>query len=125
MVRIDSIAVQAEKDRDFKRLVSDKESKLASEIELEKLKQSFEMKTELEKQKSENLAHARDPKLPYFDESKEKMDNYLFRFEKYATANKWDKSVRDAYLSALLKGRALEVYDRLLTEDAADYEKSK
>ena len=36
MVRIDSIAVQAEKDRDFKRLESDKESKLASEIELEK-----------------------------------------------------------------------------------------
>ena len=83
------------------------------------------MKTELEKQKSENVAHARDPKLPYFDESKEKMDNYLLRFKKYATANKWDKSVRAAYLSTLLKGRALEVYDRLLTEDAADYEKSK
>ena len=26
-----------------------------------------------------------------------------------------------AYLSALLKGRALDVYDRLSTEDAADY----
>ena len=30
-----------------------------------------------------------------------------------------------AYLSALLKGRALDVYDRLSTEDAADYDKLK
>ena len=120
---------------------SDKESKLASEIKLEKLKHSFEMQqleltrqlelqrasfmTELEKQKSEKLAHARDPKLPYFEESKDKMDSYLSRFEKYATANQWDKSVGAAYLSALLKGRALDVYDRLSTEDAADYDKLK
>ena len=59
-------------------LETDKESKLPSATELEKLKHSFEMKhlelmgqievqrasfkTELEKQKSEKLAHARDPK---------------------------------------------------------------
>ena len=30
-----------------------------------------------------------------------------------------------AYLSALLKGRALDVYDRLSTEDAADYDKGR
>ena len=30
-----------------------------------------------------------------------------------------------AYLSALLKGRALDVYDRLSVDDAADYEKLK
>ena len=143
MARIEGIAEQAERDRELKRteLETDKESKLSSEIELEKLKHSFEMKhlelmgqlevqratfkTELEKQKSEKLAHARDPKLPYFEESKDKMDSYLSRFEKYATANKWDKNVWVAYLSALLKGRALDVYDRLSTEDAADYDKLK
>ena len=143
MARIEGIAEQAERDRELKRteLETDKESKLSSEIELEKLKHSFEMKhlelmgqlevqratfkTELEKQKSEKLAHARDPKLPYFEESKDKMDSYLSRFEKYATANKWDKNVWAAYLSALLKGRALDVYDRLSTEDAADYDKLK
>ena len=53
------------------------------------------------------------------------MDSYLSRSEKYATANKWDKNVSAAYLSALLKGRALDVYDRLSTEDAADYDKLK
>ena len=143
MARIEGIAEQAERDRELKRteLETDKESKLSSEIELEKLKHSFEMKhlelmgqlevqratfkTELEKQKSEKLAHARDPKLPYFEESKDKMDSYLSRFEKYATANEWDKNVWAAYLSALLKGRALDVYDRLSTEDAADYDKLK
>ena len=143
MARIEGIAEQAERDRELKRteLETDKESKLSSEIELEKLKHSFEMKhlelmgqlevqratfkTELEKQKSEKLAHARDPKFPYFEESKDKMDSYLSRFEKYATANKWDKNVWAAYLSALLKGRALDVYDRLSTEDAADYDKLK
>ena len=136
MARIEGIAEQAERDRELKRteLETDKESKLSSEIELEKLKHSFEMKhlelmgqleVQLEKQKSEKLAHARDPKLPYFEESKDKMDSYLSRFEKYATANKWDKNVWAAYLSALLKGRALDVYDRLSTEDAADYDKLK
>ena len=120
MAQIEGIAEQAERDRELKRteLETDKESKWSSEIELEKLKHSFEMKhlelmgqlevqratfkTELEKQKSEKLAHARDPKLPYFEESKDKMDSYLSRFEKYATANKWDKNVWAAYLSALL-----------------------
>ena len=53
------------------------------------------------------------------------MHSYSSRFEKYATANKWDKSVWAAYLSALFKGRAFDVYDRLSTEDTADYEKLK
>ena len=46
------------------------------------------------------------------------------RFEKYAVVNKWDKSIL-AYFSALLKGRALDVYDRLSVWDAADYEMLK
>ena len=143
MARIEGIAEQTERDRELKRteLETDRESKLSSEKKLHKLKHSFEMKhlelmgqlevqrasfkTELEKQKSEKLAHARGPKLPYFEESKDKMDSYLSRFEKYATANKWDKNVWAAYLIALLKGRALDVYDRLSTEDAAYYDKLK
>ena len=83
---------------------SDKELTFASEIELETLKLSFEMqkleltrqlelqrancKTELEKQKSEKLVHARDQKLPYFEERKDKMDRCLSRFEKYVSAHK-------------------------------------
>ena len=29
----------------------------------------------------DRTAHARDPELPYFDNSKDKMDSYLSRFE--------------------------------------------
>ena len=143
MARLESMERQAEKDREAKlaQIEGDKEAKLATEIELEKLKYSFErqhedlkgqmnlqkavFKVELEKQKAEKAAHARDPKLPYFVESKDKMDSYLSRFEKYATANEWKKSIWAAYLSALLKGRALDVYGRLSVDDAADYEKLK
>ena len=143
MARIESMERQAEKDREAKlaQIEGDKEAKLATEIELEKLKYSFErryddlkgqmnlqravFKVELEKQKAEKAVHARHPKLPYFDESKDKMDSDLSRFEKYATANEWKKSVWAAYLSALLKGHALDVYDRLSVDDAADYEKLK
>ena len=143
MARIESIERQAEKDREAKlaQIEGDKEAKLATEIELEKLKYSFErqhddlkgqmnlqravFKVELEKLKAEKAAHARDPKLPYFDESKDKMDSYLSKFEKYATTNEWKKSIWAAYFGALLKGRALDVYDRLSVDDVADYEKLK
>ena len=90
----------------------DSDAKFASQLELGKLG-------------VEKAAHARNPKLPYFEESKDKMDSYLSRFEKYAVANKWDRSIWAVYLSALLKGRALEVYDRLSVADANDYEKLK
>ena len=45
MARIEGIAEQAERDRELKRteLETDKESKLSSEIDLKKLKHSFEM----------------------------------------------------------------------------------
>ena len=51
-----------------------------------------------------------------------KLIAYLDRFEKYAVANKWDREQWPVYISALLKGKALEVYHRLSAEDAADYE---
>ena len=103
LTRIDSQERQAKLDSD---------AKFAGQLELGKLG-------------VEKAAHARNPKLPYFEESKDKMDSYLSRFEKYAVTNKWDRSIWAAYLSALLKGRALEVYDRLSVADANDYEKLK
>ena len=103
LTRIDSQERQAKLDSD---------AKFAGQLELGKLG-------------VEKAAHARNPKLPYFEESEDKMDSYLSRFEKYAVANKWDRSIWAAYLSALLKGRALEVYDRLSVADANDYEKLK
>ena len=103
LTRTDSQERQAKQDSD---------PKFASELEHSKLG-------------VEKAAHAQNPKLPYFEENKDKMDSYLSRFEKYAVANKWDRSIWAAYLSALLKVRALKVYDRLSVADANDYEKLK
>ena len=69
----------------------------------------------------EKSSNPRSPKLPYFDEHTDKMDSYLTRFESYALSNKWNPSMWASYLSALLKGRALEVFVRLSRDDQSDY----
>ena len=71
VARIDSQERQAKQDSN---------TKFARELELGKIG-------------VEKAAHARNHKLPYFEENKDKMDSYLSRFEKYAVANKWDRSI--------------------------------
>lgn len=63
----------------------------------------------------------RAPKLPVFDDSKDEMDSYLLRFERYAEAQNWIESDWALNLSALLKGKALDVYALMPKEDALDY----
>lgn len=74
----------------------DTDAKLATEVELEKLKYSFErrhdelkglmnlqtaaFKVEFKKHKAEKVAHARDPRFPLL--LKDKMDSNLSRFER-------------------------------------------
>ena len=62
------------------------------------------------------------PKMPCFEESKDNMDAFLHRFEIYAETQCWRRDQWAVYLSALLKGKALEVYSRLPVKDAQDYE---
>ena len=105
----------------------DKEMEMEKEIALKKI----EAEVELKKIEAETTSHPwgpkdkssnpRSPKLPYFDEHTDKMDSYLTRFESYALSNKWDPSMWASYLSALLKGRALEVFVRLSRDDQSDY----
>ena len=96
---------------------------------MEKLKMEAEVK--LKKIEAETTSHPwgpkekssnpRSPKLPHFDEHTDKMDSYLTRYESYAISNKWDPSMWALYLSALLKGRALEVFVRLSKDDQLGY----
>jgi len=65
------------------------------------------------------------PKMPYFDEERDFMDSYLGRFERFAETQKWKREHWAMYLSALLKGRALDVYSRLPPEQAGDYDRLK
>ncbi|XP_062596739.1 uncharacterized protein LOC134258215 isoform X2 [Saccostrea cucullata] len=64
---------------------------------------------------------AKVPKMPYFDEVKDDIDSFLRRFERYAIAQKWNEGMWAVNLSALLKGRALDVYALLPQEKALDY----
>lgn len=68
-----------------------------------------------------NKLWGRMPKLPAFDDQKDDMDSYLNRFERFASEAGWKAEKWALYLSALLKGRALETYGRLPTKEAQDY----
>ncbi|CAH3022482.1 unnamed protein product [Porites evermanni] len=68
---------------------------------------------------------AKAPKLPSFVDGKDDLDVYLQRFERFATTAKGEKTGWASKLSALLSGRALEVYSRLSEEAAQDYERMK
>ena len=58
-------------------------------------------------------------------DGKDDLDAYLQRFERFATTAKWEKTGWASKLSALLSGRALEVYSRLSEEAAQDYDRVK
>ena len=60
------------------------------------------------------------PKMAPYDE-KDDMDSYLFRFERYAELQNWPEDQWAIYLSALLRGKALDVYARLTADDSKDY----
>jgi len=65
------------------------------------------------------------PKMPYFDEVRDFMDSYLGRFKRFAETQKWKREHWAMYLSALRKGRALDVYSRTPPEQASDFERLK
>ena len=107
--------ISRQQDRDLEKFKIEAEREIAmKKLELESLSLSGGPKG------AESTA--RFPKLPYFDEKTDQMDSYLTRFESYATACKWDPAMWALYLSALLKGRALEVFVRLSKDDQCDYE---
>ena len=123
---LEKLRIEAEKLK-IEAARKDKEMEMEKEIALKKI----EAEVELKKIQAETTSHPwgpkekssnpRSPKLPYFDEHTDKMDSYLTRFESYALSNKWDPSMWASYLSALLKGRALEVFVRLSRDDQSDY----
>ena len=68
---------------------------------------------------------AKSPKLPPFIDGKDELDSYLLRFERYAENASWEKDKWAINLSALLTGRAMDVYTRMSDADATDYDKLK
>ena len=107
-----------------------KKDTIEAEIELQRLKlQTEEAKRDQEEENEENEEHtsykATRPKIPAFIEEKDDIDAFLQRFERFAELNKWPATDWSLHLSALLRGKALEVYARLPAEDAKNYEQLK
>ncbi|XP_077863668.1 uncharacterized protein LOC144348042 [Saccoglossus kowalevskii] len=71
------------------------------------------------------VSDAQSPKLPAFVNGKDELDSYLLRFERFATNASWHRDGWATKLSALLTGRALEVYSRMSDTDAVDYDRVK
>ncbi|XP_052717957.1 uncharacterized protein LOC128190087 [Crassostrea angulata] len=138
---------QEEKDRDFKlqmekeraarehderehaRLIEEKrhQQKL-EELELDhklQLERSHMKPSVVTKEEKETSQVIKGPKLPPFEDSKDNIDAYIKRFEIYATTQKWNKDTWGTHLSALLKGKALDVFARLSPETALDFNELK
>ena len=115
-------------ERDFKRLEIEKQEKekeiklalLDKEIELERAK-----KLSVSSVKVSSEAKAKMPKLPNFNDKQDSMDAYLKRFERFAGNVEWDRDNWATHLSALLQGKALDVYSRLSITDSLDYDALK
>ena len=60
-------------------------------------------------------------KLSPFVGSKDELDSYLQRPQRYDRISGWSESERASYLSALLTGKALDVYSRLADSVAENY----
>ena len=63
--------------------------------------------------------------LPSFIDEKDELDSYLLRFERYAKNGSWEKDTWATELTALLTGRAMDIYTRMSDADANDYDKLK
>ena len=113
--RINSQQFQQQRDYEFKCQLQDRQH----EDELEKLEAQKQLTQPRETIK------AKTPKIPAFNEGKDEMDSYLLRFERYATAQKWEPDTWATGLSALLQGKALDVYALTPKEDALNYDKLK
>ena len=113
--KINSQQFQQQRDYEFKCQLQDRQH----EDELERLEAQKALTQPRETIK------AITPKIPAFNEGKDEMDSYLLRFERYATAQKWEPDTWATGLSALLQGKAFDVYALMPKEDALNYDKLK
>ena len=94
-------------------------------FEMERLAAEQNIKPAVQHKEDKSYVTAKTPKKPAFDEGKDEMDSYLLRFERYATAQKLKKEDWATNLSALLKGKALDVYALMPVEEALNYDMLK
>ena len=116
--------LEREREREKEREECEKQRE---EREKEREEREKERKHELEKLQYQSeissstratTATVQTPRLPPFVEGRDEMDSCLQRFERFAHAAGWEEDQWAVSLSALLTGKALDVYHRLGSEDA-------
>ncbi|XP_065939198.1 uncharacterized protein [Magallana gigas] len=122
-------AAREHDEREHARLIEEKrhqqkleELELDHKLQLERSHMNPSVVTKEEKETSQVI---KGPKLPPFEDSKDNIDAYIQRFKIYATTQKWNKDTWGTHLSALLKGKALDVFARLSPETALDFNELK
>ncbi|XP_043203579.1 uncharacterized protein LOC122371370 [Amphibalanus amphitrite] len=125
---------EREKEREKREEEREEREKEREEREKQREEREKERKHELEKLQYQNETQSTSrqaanpvltPKLPPFVEGRDEMDSYLLRFERFARAAGWEEEQWAVSLSALLTGKALDVYYRLDAEESSDYEHLK
>ncbi len=122
---------EREAERDRKAKEAERELQVRKDLEMKKLELEHERKLKGVEEKQgapagrEGERGVQGPKLPVFVDGKDDLDSYLERFERFARTRKWAKEEWASNLSALLTGRALDVYARLSAEEAENYDKLK
>ena len=132
--RLDEEREARRQEREIRKLQAEAELQ-RQKVEIEEAQRRYDLemrRLELEQTRQgpgakapSNEDRAKAPKLPSFVDGKDDLDAYLQRFERFATTAKWEKAGWATKLSALLSGRALDVYSRLSEEAASDYHKMK
>jgi hypothetical protein len=102
--------------------------RMAQELKMKQMADNLELSREEIHHKervSDGSVKAGVPQIPPFDETKDEIDSFLLRFERYVLSMKWDKSMWATHLSALLKGRALDVFSLMPIRQASNYDELK
>ena len=115
---------QIEAAKEQAKLEAEKELKI-KEMELQAQQAQVTASASLAATPPPRNKDAKSPKLPSFIDEKDELDSYLLRFERYAENASWEKDTWAIKLSALLTGRAMDVYTRMSDADASDYDKLK
>ena len=126
-LQIEKLRIEDESQKEKLRMEDERLKRNEAEQQrLDLEKERMRLAHELEKRKLQHTekttqSYTMTPELPTYDEGRDSISAYLERFEQFARIQKWKTGMWAIILSALLTGRALEIYARLPVSEAANY----
>ena len=118
--RAEAEAARAEAEREARRL------ELELQLQIEQVRQNgADGNQRQERIGAPAQVKAPLPKLPKFDESKDHMDAFIERFERFATCQEWPREGWAISISSLFTGKGLQAYAALSDMEAAEYDRLK